>query len=121
MYEKSHEGLNRDSCINVAKILAESSQNKKNFVFFSASDTIAPMLSRYCEMKREAEAYLLRDQLAAERLNSVILRPGLVFSQSQRGWALPLKIATDFGFCLNKNIIDKQDFPGKQEVQKLFP
>ena len=83
VYEKSHEGLNRDSCINVARILAQSITGvgeKKNFVFFSASDTIVPMLSKYCEMKREAESFLLRDQLAADNLNPVILRPGLVYS-----------------------------------------
>lgn len=85
VYEKSHEGLNRDSCINVAKILANSTaEGKKNFVFFSASDTILPTLSRYCEMKREAEMYLLRDELASNKLNPVILRPGLVFSATQR-------------------------------------
>ena len=80
VYEKSHEGLNRDSCINVARILAESTDEKKNFVFFSASDTIVPMLSKYCEMKREAESFLLRDAAASEKLNPVILRPGLVYS-----------------------------------------
>lgn len=121
VYEKSHEALNRDSCINVARILAESAEDKKRLVFFSASDTIAPMLSRYCEMKREAEAYLLRDELAAAKLNSVILRPGLVYSATQRGWTMPLKVITDIGFCLNKNLIDKQEFPGKEEVQKLLP
>ena len=52
-YESSHEGLNRDSAINVAKALAaESAKDKKPFVFFSASDTIIPLLVKYSQMKR---------------------------------------------------------------------
>ena len=47
VYEQSLEALNRDSCINTAKALAaghsKDSQNK-NFVFISASKSIAPTL-----------------------------------------------------------------------------
>ena len=38
-YESSLEALNRDSCINVAKLAKKDCR----FVFISAADTIAPM------------------------------------------------------------------------------
>ena len=32
-----------------------------------------------------------------------------------------MKIATDIGFCLNKNVIDNQPLPFKSEIQKILP
>lgn len=47
-YEESHEAVNRDSCIFVARNFASLSSNEeKNFVFLSASDTIGPLLEKY--------------------------------------------------------------------------
>ena len=45
-YEQSLEGLNRDSCINVANAFVSNQSSrpeKTNFVFISAAKSIAPM------------------------------------------------------------------------------
>lgn len=77
LYDQSSEGLNRDSCINMATLLADSESVKpKPFVFLSAAGTIAPMFEKYSQMKREAELHLLQEK----RLQPVILRPGLVWT-----------------------------------------
>ena len=60
VYEKSHEGLNRDSAINVAKAVVGE---HKPFVFLSASESIFPALKKYSDMKREAEDFLINDSL----------------------------------------------------------
>ena len=93
------EALNRDSCINVAKLAKKDT----NFVFISAADTIAPMFKKYSDMKGEAEAYLLKD----ENIKPVILRPGLVWHQNQRQWSFPLKVVTDLGYLVNRDIVSK--------------
>ena len=49
-------------------------------------------------MKKEAEEYLI----AEEKINPIILRPGLVWHLGEREWSLPFKIATDFGYHLGK-------------------
>ena len=64
----------------------------------SASETIAPNLSKYSEMKREAENYLLEDDECVKNINPIILRPGLVWHPSERGWSIPFMVATDIGF-----------------------
>ena len=59
-------------------------------------------------MKLEAEDYLISE----EKLNAVILRPGLVWHPREREWSLPFKIATDFGYHLGnqlKNVLPKDD------------
>ena len=63
LYDSSSEGLNRDSCINMATLLANSeSATPKPFVFLSAAGTIAPMFEKYSQMKREAELHLLQEK-----------------------------------------------------------
>lgn len=122
VYEKSHEGLNRDSCINVAKILAESvGQNeKKNFVFISASQSILPSLQNYAQMKREAEEYLLKDVECKEKLNPFIVRPGLVWHAQSRSWSLPFKLFTDVGFCIKERIEKNTEFDS-ESIRKILP
>ena len=61
------------------------------------------MFQKYSDMKREAEDYLLR----AENIKPVILRPGLVWHQNQRQWSFPLKVATDLGYLINRDIVSK--------------
>ena len=63
-YNESHEALNRDAC----KLIAEHYNNGRkgenksgHFVFISASKTIAPMLSKYIEMKEQSESFLLNN------------------------------------------------------------
>ena len=53
-YNESHEALNRDACKMMAEYYnnARKSENRTgHFVFLSAAKTIAPMLSKYIEMK----------------------------------------------------------------------
>lgn len=54
-YEESHEAVNRDSCKMIAEYFNNECgkrANKGHFVFFSAAQSLVPMLSRYIEMKR---------------------------------------------------------------------
>jgi len=60
------------------------------------------MLSKYSEMKREAEMFLLTDPDCIRSLNPIILRPGLVWHPSERQYSLGLKVLNDIGFTLNK-------------------
>jgi nucleoside-diphosphate-sugar epimerase len=89
-----------------------------NFVFISAAKTIAPMFLKYSEMKQEAEDFLLKEE-NKEKMNVVILRPGLVWHGSQRQWSFPLKLATDIGYTINRDII--KTLPNNEKVQGLFP
>mmetsp|Transcript_33426 Transcript_33426/g.51310 ORF Transcript_33426/g.51310 Transcript_33426/m.51310 type:complete len:250 (+) Transcript_33426:14-763(+) len=107
-YEQSLEALNRDSLKNVAKVLAdsvESKDEKKNLVFISAEPSVMPMLQKYSETKKEAEEFLLEDQAIIENLARVILRPGMIWHNKQRQWAMPLKVANDIGYKLNKEVV----------------
>ena len=49
----------------------------------------------------------------------VILKPGLVWSENERAWTVPIKLATDFGYALNKNVIS--NLPGNQVIQGFLP
>jgi hypothetical protein len=49
----------------------------------------------------------------------VILKPGLVWHEQERAWSVPFKIASDFGYQLNKNLISH--LPGNQLIQPFIP
>ena len=55
-------------------------------------------------MKEQAETFLLNN---CPEIIPVILKPGLVWHEGERGWSLPLKIATDIGYKLNKNLVSQ--------------
>ena len=74
-------------------------------MFISAAKTIAPMFQKYSETKQEAEDFLLKDGGVSGQSNIVILRPGMVWHPNQRKWAFPLKLATDFGFKFNQDVV----------------
>jgi hypothetical protein len=57
------------------------------------------MLQTYILMKEQAEAFLLT---SCPELTPVILKPGLVWSETERAWTIPFKLASDFGYQLNK-------------------
>ena len=61
-----------------------------------------PMLSKYSDMKREAEMFLLTDPDCLRALSPIILRPGLVWHSSEREYSLPLKLVNDIGFAMKK-------------------
>jgi len=62
--------------------MSEKDGDRKNFVFVSAAKSIAPMFKKYSDMKEEAENFLLNDKDCLEKLNTVILRPGLIWHPS---------------------------------------
>ena len=114
LYEDSLEAMNRDSTINVARILAESQLARpdslpKHFVFVSAEPSHLPMLQKYGDTKKEAEEFLLTDEKAAQMTN-IILRPGMVTHPEKRAWAYPLSVANDIGFNLSKVAPPVKDF-----------
>jgi len=74
------------------------------------------MLQTYILMKEQAEAFLLT---SCPELTPVILKPGLVGSETERPWTIPFKLASDFGYQLNKQLISH--LPGNQLFQGLLP
>ncbi len=113
-YDDTHEAKNRDAC----KLIAEHYNNARrnldkpgHFVFLSASKSIAPMLSRYTEMKEQAESFLLHN---CPHLIPVILKPGFVWHPSERQWSMPLKLATDLGYQVNRSVVSQ--IPGLREA-----
>ena len=67
-------------------------------------------------MKEQAEAFLLNN---CPELIPVILKPGLVWHENERAWTVPFKLASDFGYALNKNVISH--IPGNQAIQGFLP
>lgn len=101
-YDETLEAKNRDAC----KLLAEHynlyQKTSGHFVFLSAAPSIAPLLRQYIEMKEQAEGFLLHN---CPNLTPVILKPGLVWHESERSWSIPFKLASDFGWHLNRHFI----------------
>jgi hypothetical protein len=67
-------------------------------------------------MKREAENYLLYH---CQNIEPIILRPAFVWHENERGWSVPLAIATDIGYGIRKNIVE--NLPGGNLVSGLLP
>ena len=118
-YDDTLEALNRDSC----KLMAEHYNNalkqkgiKGHFLFISAAPSIAPMLTKYVQMKIQAENFLLNN---CPELKPIILRPGFVYHPSERGWSVPVRVANDVGYELNKKVI--RNLPGNDLIQGFLP
>ena len=64
------------------------------FVLLSAEASIisSQQSRRYVDMKREAEQYLMRD---CDSLFAAILRPGLVYHDTERPWSMPLGLISN--------------------------
>jgi nucleoside-diphosphate-sugar epimerase len=77
----------------------KQNQTRGTFVFLSAEPSILPLpnFEKYAAMKLEAENYL---KTQCENLDVVVLRPGLVYSQSTRSWTVPMGIASSLGASL---------------------
>ena len=71
-------------------------------MFLSASPSIFPLLQKYYQTKLEAENHLLTDENCLKAMNSIILRPGLVWHPSERKVSVPLKILNDIGYQINQ-------------------
>lgn len=84
--------MNRDTLINVVKAV-EDSKRKPTVVYVSASRS-PPFIHRYLTTKKEAEKYLLEKQQEG-KINAVILKPGFIYSWSERWWSVPLKLEID--------------------------
>jgi hypothetical protein len=74
------------------------------------------MLHTYIQMKEQAESFLINN---CPDILPVILKPGLVWHEGERAWTVPFKLASDFGYLLNKNLISH--LPGNQAIQGLLP
>ncbi|CDW88623.1 UNKNOWN [Stylonychia lemnae] len=118
-YDESLEAMNRDSC----KLMAEHFNNackkqdkKGHFVFISASKSITPVLQKYSDMKEQAESFLLNN---CPEIIPVILRPGFVWSENERSWSVPVKVANDFGYELKKKVLPL--IPESRLIDHLFP
>lgn len=86
--EGTYEVLNRDTAKAVGSLLNEI--GGKKMVYISASQG-AGFTTRYLDTKREAEEFLL--QLPKVKVS--ILRPGFIYSSTDRPWTMPVKIGKD--------------------------
>ena len=70
-------------------------------MFLSAEESIisTQQSKRYAEMKREAEQFLIEE---CDSLYSAIIRPGLVYHQSERPWSVPLGLFSNFSHSVTK-------------------
>ena len=63
----------------------------KKLVYLSASGH-PPFIPRYAITKEQAEKFLLE----LPNLKTTILKPGFIYSYSQRKWSIPLAYSIDF-------------------------
>ena len=115
------DGMNRDTCINMAFELNNYAREgakdgvKRNFVMISSAK--APFFApRYLTTKEEAERYLLEK---CGSLNTTIIKPGVVLNTEHRWWGGPVGMGNDLAWwvdtkiCKNilpKSVIDATDF-----------
>lgn len=89
-YEGSHEHLNRDTALTVAKQMLEKD---KNFVFISADRGI-PLVPTYISTKREVEDFLSQNR---EKLRSAVVRPGFMYDDDdmfRKALSFPIGLAS---------------------------
>ncbi len=76
--------------MSIGQALADLNANKK-MVYLSASGH-PPFIPRYLSTKEEAENFLLNEK----NIRTTILKPGFIYSFSDRWWSVPLKYDIDF-------------------------
>ena len=106
--DSSYNKINYETVMNIAKICEGSSEKeRKNFVYISAERGLMFPLSLifggYIESKRKAEEKLLKE---FPKLNTVILRPGLITDMKERPYLTPLSIAFDLTHLVEKKLVD---------------
>lgn len=71
------------------------------FVFLSAEQSImsSQQSRKYAELKWEAEDFLKTD---CDALYSAIIRPGLVYHDSERPWSMPLGLFANLSHALSR-------------------
>ncbi|CAD8043529.1 unnamed protein product [Paramecium primaurelia] len=107
----TYEQMNRDTALNVVKELINT--NVK-FVYVSGS-AHPPFLKRYLTTKQEVEQHIL-SLYQQQQLNPIIVRPGFIYSLTQRWWSVPLKYDLAIWKCVHDNasrLIPQQSFIGK--------
>lgn len=104
----TYENLNRDTAKAVGNYL--NNLGGKKMVYFSASQG-ARFTQRYLESKRQAEEHLLN----LTHLRVSILRPGFIYSSTDRPWTMSVKLSKDI-YTGVKNAIDT--FAGEMPVVK---
>ena len=84
--------------------ICEKRDREGTFVFLSAEASISATVlndeiaRRYADLKREAEDFLISECPA---LHTSIIRPGLVYHQSERPWSLPLGFLSNLTHTLS--------------------
>ena len=115
----SYNAMNRDSAINVAKVLNENAEQKgehKKFVLIS-SEKAPPFLDAYMTSKIEAEKYL---QEKCPNLDTFSIRPGFIVDQQHRWWSIPLSFGVNVSWWLNSRVIQPY-LPLGSKIDFLFP
>ena len=99
----THERMNRDTCVNMAYELnkaAQEADQQRNFVMISSAK--APFFApRYLSTKEEAEKYLLEE---CERLNTTIIKPGVVLNTEHRWWGVPVGAGNDLAWWVDSTL-----------------
>ncbi|KAG2180318.1 hypothetical protein INT44_003320 [Umbelopsis vinacea] len=92
------ERLNRDAVLSVAREMVKTQPpnlDRRCLVYFSAANAPPGFLldPRYINTKREAEEALLSNEFK-DKLRVVIVRPGIIYSMTQRKFMLPIAVET---------------------------
>lgn len=96
----SYEYMNRDTAISLSNYLLENNL-KKRFVYMGSAKS-PPFLHRYISTKREAEENLK----ANPNLKAILLRPGFIYSATERPISIPLKFIIGLNKSLYTPIVD---------------
>jgi len=95
----TYEHMNRDTAIAIGNCLNE--MKGKRFVYISGSAS-PPFCPRYLSTKMEAEEHLR----SLGNLKTVALRPGFIYSASERVWSVPLKYYCDANNVVMGKVLD---------------
>jgi len=90
--------MNRDNAISIGESLNKSEGNRMVYLSGSASPPFCP---RYLSTKMEAEEHLR----GLENIKTVSLRPGFIYSGSERWWSVPLRFYCDANHVLMKGVL----------------
>lgn len=110
----TYQAMNRDACINMAKLFNDSitNQKKKNFVVLSAGRA-PPLFPGYLSNKWEADEYLLTK---CPNLIPCVMRPGFIASK-ERWWSIPLRLGVD----LTHHLFDERVSKTSLKKYNLIP
>lgn len=104
--EHSYDSKNRKTAVYAGELIEKeyNGDKKKNFIYISAQRGLpfpsSFLFGGYIQTKIQAENQLLQ----LSKLNTYILRPGLITDPIERSWAIPLGYGASFINCAEKTV-----------------